>query len=137
MIIQELLQLLMTYEPLVTLLKINEEKVNGHGKKYLDPKIYPFATEEIQDCITCKFVPLVSDGVKEQSRLELTCISQDMLRAIQILETVKACLLTVGDTQKTDAITEISLNGGSSPLENETTGTVHIKAHFTIKNIYQ
>ena len=124
MILMEILGLLKADEELKRLLKINKD----------DPKIYPFGTHKIQDCIVYKLVPLTSDGIEEQNRFSITVISKDMIKAMKILEAVKKVLLTVGDEPKTNNILEISLNGGGDPVENLETGTVHIKANFIIKN---
>lgn len=124
MILDEIIELLKNDDAFSTYLNISEH----------DPKIYPFSTSVVQDCIVYKFVPLTSDGIKEQNRIEITAISRDMYRALKILELVKSALITIGDEPKTKNILEISLNGGGTPMENESTGTVHIKANFIVKN---
>ena len=124
MILDEILDLLKSNTELKSYLKITNR----------DPKIYPFGTCKVQDCITYKFSNLTSDGVKEQNRFSVTIISKDMARAYKILELTKNALLTVGDEAKTNNILEISLNGGGDPMENLETGTVHIKAIFIVKN---
>ena len=123
MILYEILELFNNSQELIEVLGISEE----------DPKIYPFGTEHIQECIIYKFIPITSDGIKEQNRLELTIITVDDLRGLSILETVKSILLTRGDTQKTSNILEVSLNGGGT-LENLETGTIHRSAFFIVKN---
>ena len=105
----------------------------------LEPLGYPlrpFGTEVIENCIVYNFIPVSSDRVKEQNRLEITVISKDVKQGLNILEEVKNALLTFGDEQKTDNILEIALNGGGS-LENLETDTVHFKAFFVIKNKYR
>lgn len=124
MILDEIIELLKNDEALSTFLNISE----------YDPKIYPFNTSVVQDCIVYKFIPLTSDGIKEQNRMEITAISRDMDRGLKILDLVKSALITIGDEPKTKNILEVSLNGGGTPMENETTGTVHIKANFIVKN---
>lgn len=95
--------------------------------------VYAFATETVQDCIVYQYIPLLSDGVKEQGRLETTIITQDMEKAYRLLEKLKGALLTVGDERKTNGIYEISHNGGGC-LENAETNTIHLKANFTVKS---
>lgn len=95
--------------------------------------VRPFGTETIEDCIIYNFVPLTSDKIKEQNRLEITVISQSMEKGLKILSEVKEALLTFGDEQKTDNILEIALSGGGS-LENLETNTFHFKAFFVVKN---
>lgn len=126
MILEELIDLLKNDVALATFLKITNK----------DPKIYPFGTSIIQDCIVYNFTNLSSDKIKEQNRFTVTCISKDMTRVLKMMQLVKDCLLTLGDNQRTNKITEISLNGGSEPMENLETGTIHIKANFIVKNIY-
>lgn len=136
MVLDELLNLLSEDTALVDFLKIGEIKTDAKGNTYKDPKIYPFGTQVIQDCIWYNFTNLSSDKLKEQNRFSVTCISQDIGRALQMMKLVKDCLLTLGDEQRTNDILAISLNGGSDPMENIETGTIHIKANFIVKNIY-
>lgn len=123
MVLDELLELLQSDDKLKELLGVTEE----------DPKIYAFGVDEIRDCIVYKLIPQTSDGVKEQSRFEVTIITQDMGLGLEVLEQVKTILLTIGDQTKTTNILEISLNGGGC-LENIETNTIHHKAYFIIKS---
>lgn len=99
-------------------------------------KIYPFGAPKAEDCIVYNFVPLINDGVKEQSRLEITVISKSMSKAYEMLGKTEAKLLTVGDEKFNNDILEISLSGGGS-LENLETETIHLKAYFIVKNRYR
>ena len=104
--------------------------------KPLGYPIKPFGTTAIEDCIVYNFVPLTSDKIKEQYRLEITAISRIMDRGLKILEDVKGLLLTQGDEQLTDCILDVALNGGGS-LENLETGTFHFKANFIVLSRYR
>lgn len=104
--------------------------------KTLNYPLYPFGSDIIEDCIVYNFVPLTSDKIKEQNRLEITVISKDIETGLIILEKIKGLLLTLGDNKLTDDILEISLNGGGS-LENLETNTFHFKAFFIVKNRYR
>lgn len=92
-----------------------------------------FGTDSLRDCIVYQYIPLLSDGIKEQGRLETTIITQDMDKAYRLLEKLKEALLTVGDERKTNSIYEIFHNGGGC-LENAETNTIHLKANFTVKS---
>ena len=59
--------------------------------------VVPFGHEGVKDCIVYNFVPVTSDRIKEQNRLELTIISTDMERGLEMLEDVKRALLSFGD----------------------------------------
>lgn len=104
--------------------------------KTLGYPVKPFGTPEIEDCIVYNFIPLTSDKIKEQSRLEITVISKSMSDGLEILEGVKEILLTRGDEQLTDRILNIALNGGGS-LENLETNTFHFKANFIVLSRYR
>lgn len=104
--------------------------------KPLGYPIYPFGTETTEDCIVYNFIPITSDKIKEQNRIEITVISRSMEKGLKILTEVKEVLLTFGDNQKTNNILEITLNGGGS-LENLGTNTFHFKAFFIVKNRYR
>jgi hypothetical protein len=104
--------------------------------KLLGYPVRPFATEIIEDCIIYNFIPLTSDKVKEQNRLEITVISKSMTNGLKILSEVKEALLTFGDKPLSNNILEIALNGGGS-LENLETNTFHFKAYFIVKSRYR
>ncbi|MCI1959698.1 MAG: hypothetical protein LKJ25_08775 [Clostridia bacterium] len=99
-------------------------------------KIYPFGSTKIENCIVYNFVPLTSDGIKEQNRLEITVISKNMETGLTMLADIKEKLLTFGDEPKTDNILSINLNGGGS-LENLETNTFHFKAFFVVTSRYR
>lgn len=123
MLIDEVLCLMKTNDALKALLNVTDD----------DPKIYPFGADSVKDCIVYKLIPQTDDGIKEQSRLEITIITHDIGLGLNILEALKNILVTVGDMPKTSNILEISLNGGGC-LENLETNTIHHKAYFIIKS---
>lgn len=98
--------------------------------------VYAFATTEAADCIVYQYILLTSDGIKEQGRLETTIIAGTLEKGQTMLQKVKDTLLTIGDEKRTETILEIALNGGGV-LENPDTGTVHLKAIFSVKNRYR
>ena len=100
-----------------------------------DTGIYINGTERT-DSIVYKYALLSSDGIKEQSRLEISCLSKDYINGNQILDRVKIILLTIGDNQFNNDVLEIALNGGGV-LFDEDADTHIIKAIFTIKNKYR
>lgn len=104
--------------------------------KPLGYPLRPFGTETIENCIVYNLVPLTGDGVKEQSRLEITVISRGMQEGLAILEQIKSVLLTLGDEPLTSGILSVALNGGGS-LENWETGTYHCKAFFIVVSKYR
>lgn len=104
--------------------------------KSLGYPVRPYGTELIRDCIVYNFVPIKSDKIKEQNKLEITVISDSMASGLKILSEVKEALLTFGDTPLSDNILEVTLNGGGS-LENLETDTFHFKAYFIVENKYR
>lgn len=88
------------------------------------------------DSIVYRFINLSSDGIKEQNRLEISCLSQDYLKVNNILERVKEILLTVGDNQFNNDVLEIALNGGGYLFDEDTNNHI-IKAFFIVKNRYR
>jgi hypothetical protein len=88
------------------------------------------------DSIIYRFINLSNDGIIEQSRLEISCLSKNYLKANAILERVKAVLLTIGDKQFNNDVLEIALNGGGYLFDNDTQNHI-IKAFFIVKNKYR
>lgn len=86
--------------------------------------------------ITYRFINLSSDGIIEQSRLEINCLGKDYLKANEIFERVKAVLLTIGDEQFNNDVLEIALNGGGYLFDNDTKNHI-VKAFFIVKNKYR
>lgn len=103
--------------------------------KPLGYKIYPFSTDKIEDCIIYNLMPISSNKVIEQNRLEITVICLDIGIGLQMIENIKKVLITLGDDRLNNNILSIELNGGGS-LENVETNTFHFKAFFYIKSKY-
>lgn len=123
----------MIEDTLIDIIK-NDEVVKEILKSTIsNPKIYPYYKNEHIQCILHKFVPLSSDGIKEQNRLELTFIHEDELIAKKLMNRVKELLITVGDNKLNNEILEISLNGGGNLVDYQT-NTIQLKAFFNIKN---
>lgn len=95
--------------------------------------VMALATENKTDCVVYQYIPLLSDGIKEQGRLETTAIASDLKTAYSMIENIKSVLLTIGDERKTETILEITQNGGGC-LENTDTHLFHLKANFTVKS---
>lgn len=104
--------------------------------KPLGYNIHPFGTEIIENCIVYNLIPISSNKIIEQSRLEITVIALAMETGLKMIEDIKGVLLTLGDNSLTNNILEIILNGGGS-LENLETNTFHFKAFFNIKSRYR
>ncbi|MBS5794885.1 MAG: hypothetical protein KIC92_09100 [Clostridiales bacterium] len=103
--------------------------------KFLGYKIYPFGTDKIENCVIYNLIPISSNRVIEQSRLEITVICLDIGIGLQMIENIKKVLITLGDNGLNNNILSIELNGGGS-LENVETSTFHFKAFFNIKSKY-
>lgn len=93
-----------------------------------------FSTAEVKDCILYNLVPLTSNGILEQNRLELTIITRDYGKGASELERIKSGLLTMGDDKKTDNILNISLSGGGC-MKNYNPTVIYHKAYFIITNL--
>lgn len=85
-------------------------------------------------CLVYEYTELTSDKVKAQSRLTLTITNSnsEYAKNLQIHKKVKQLLLTLGDENLNNDITEVALNGGGILLNDETQ-TIHNKAIFIIK----
>ena len=103
--------------------------------KSLGYKIYPFGTDKIEDCVIYSLIPISSNKVIEQNRLEITVICLDIGIGLQMIENIKQILITLGDNGLNNNMLSIELNGGGS-LENVETNTFHFKAFFNIKSKY-
>lgn len=114
---------------IINILKQDEELKALLKASILDSKIYPLGTDQIQDCIVYKNVPVTDDGIKAQYRLEITVIALSLGIGEQILERIKEVLITIADTKKHSKILNCSLNGGGL-LENLESNTYHYKAYF-------
>ena len=128
-VLDELLSLLRQDNTLMALLNVERDENN----EIIDDKIYPLNTEFKGDCIVYTYTPLIADETTEQGRFEVNIISEDMFKALEILEQVKKCLITFGDELKTEHIFEISQNGGSTPTQSDI-GTYHVFGFFSVKN---
>ena len=104
--------------------------------KPLGYNIYPFGTEKIENCIIYNLIPISSNKIIEENRLEITVISLDMETGLKIVEKIKQELITLGDKPLTNNILTINLNGGGS-LENLETNTFHFKVFFNVKSRYR
>lgn len=95
-------------------------------------KIFLNNTLVKDNCITYKYVPLLNDAIKMQSRLEIDCISSNYENAMQILKRVQELLLTIGDAPLRNNLIEITQNGGGYVFDEEI--KVHkFKAIFILK----
>lgn len=95
-----------------------------------DSKIHMFGTTE---GVSYKFVPIASDGVKRQDRLEITVIHPDYEIAVAILERIKKLLITVGDKPFNNQILKITQNGGGA-IENHDTHNINLLCFFIVKS---
>lgn len=75
---------------------------------------------------------LTSDKIKNQSRLEITCIDDDYSKVLHLKQRLMEILITKGDEPLTDNITEVVLNGGGYLFDKEA-GLHKLKAIFIIK----
>ena len=97
--------------------------------------IYAFGTEYIKDCIVYNLVPVESNKIVEQHRLELTIIALSYEKGFKMVEEIKDTLITLGAEGK-GKILKIEQNGGGM-LFNESTKTYHFKLNFTVKSRYE
>lgn len=120
MILDEILEVLINDAELKVLLKPTVR----------DNKIHMFGTTE---GIAYKWVPLTSNGIKGQYRLEITAINQDYEVADNIVKRVKKLLLTTGDTPFSNRLLSISQNGGGI-IENPDTHDINLSCFFVVKS---
>lgn len=123
MVLKELLGLLQTNDELINILKPTKN----------DKKIYMFNTDSKGNVITYTHTGLTSNGLIEQSRLEVNSISSDYATAATMANIVKLTLLTIGDEPLTDNVIEVTQNGGGT-LKDMDRGTYIVKTIFTVKS---
>ena len=119
MVLIELIGILKNDTTLKTLLKAT----------ITNTKIMPMPL--LSDGIGYNFIPLTSDGVKEQSQFELTIINTDLLRCYEIKEQLDKLLITIGDTSLTNSILEVSQNGGGSYFDDDLK-MFKLKVNYTV-----
>ena len=119
MVLIELITILKNDATLKTLLKAT----------VTNTKIMPMPL--LTDGIGYTFIPLTSDGVKEQSQFELTIINTDLLRCYEIKEQLDELLITIGDTPLTNSILEVGQNGGGYYFDGDLK-MFKLKANYTI-----
>lgn len=78
-----------------------------------------------------EYTPLTNDGVKGQTRLELTAVAGSIGESLEIMENVNKVLITIGDKELTGDIKSVRQNGGGQ-LFNADTKTWHTKKTYTI-----
>lgn len=83
------------------------------------------------DSIVYVLTPQRDDKAKVEYSLEITSISKDLAKAMEILDTVKDVLITKGDKTLTENILSVIQNGGGN-IYNYGTKTYHLKAFFNI-----
>ena len=94
-----------------------------------DSCIYPFFSDEVKDCFVYSYSDVSADGVKRTRKLELTAISTNYRKAMEMQGRAQAILITLGDAPLFPDVLKVVLNGGGS-LYNEATETYHVKGYF-------
>ena len=92
-------------------------------------KIHMFSTKE---GIAYKLIPLTSDGIKGQYRLEITVVHKDYDVAMSILDRVKKLLITFSDTPFNNKIKSIGQTGGGI-IENPDTKDINLTCLFILR----
>lgn len=123
----------MVLKELIGLLQTNNELTNILKPTKNDKKIYMFSTDSEGNVITYTYAVLTSNGLIEQSRLEVNSISSDYATAATMANIVKLTLLTIGDEPLTDNVIEVTQNGGGT-LRDMDRGTYIVKTIFTVKS---
>lgn len=123
----------MVLKELIGLLQTNNELTNILKPTKNDKKIYMFSTDSEGTVITYTYADLTSNGLIEQSRLEVNSISSDYATAATMANIVKLTLLTIGDEPLTDNVIEVTQNGGGT-LRDMDRGTYIVKTIFTVKS---
>lgn len=122
----------MTVEETLTILKSDKLLKELLEASITDSKIYLNDTTSRDNSITYKYIPLINDAIKMQSRLEIDCISSNYEKGMQILTRVQKLLLTTGDAPLTNNLIEITQNGGGYVFDKDI--KIHkIKAIFILK----
>ena len=111
---------------------ITVQKADESVDSLIGGRIYPFHTTDIsRDCIVYTPVPLEDDKIKETWRIEITIISKSLENNMAIDTAIRNALLTLADSQLTNSIMQVALNGGSM-LENMETETIHNTGYYIV-----
>lgn len=102
-------------------------------KSLVGNNIRPFGYDGILEGVTYTFSPVSEDRVKAVDRLDITAIAFTQGKSLQILDRIKALILTLGDDKLTNKIKKVSLNGGGSLSNVVGDKTMyHNKAYFYV-----
>lgn len=123
----------MIVDEILNILKADSTLKSLLGVTARDPRIYEFDTKNSGNVITYTFTTLTSDKVKEQSRFECNCISEDREKSLEIQTRVKQLLLTKGDESLTHNILSVVQNGGGS-LKDAEKGVFKEKVIFVLNS---
>lgn len=109
-------------------------RTDAELKKLIGANIHPFGEGSgIQESLTYEFYTTQDNGIKAVDRLDITAIGFSIGKSKQILDRVKAIILTLGDKSLTLKVLKVEQNGGGS-LKNVVGDKTmyHFKAFFNI-----
>lgn len=95
-------------------------------------KVYPFYTENLEECIVYEWTPQSDDGSKAQGRLTVRIKAKNMSYIEQLVKMVKGAMISFADEKRYGAY--IKQNGGGM-LKDADTGFVDYILFFDF--IYQ
>lgn len=90
-------------------------------------KVYPFYTENLEECIVYEWTPQADDGSKAQGRLTVRIKAESMAYIEALVPMVKDAILCVADEKKYGAY--IKQNGGGM-LKDVDTGFIDYILYF-------
>lgn len=119
MVVKELIQILMADTELANLL----------GASITNTKIMPMPL--ITDGVGFNFIPLMYNGLAQQSILELTIANSDVFRCYEIKARIDSLLITIGEDNLTSTIMSVSQNGGGFYFDKDLK-MYKLKANYTV-----
>lgn len=82
-----------------------------------DKKIHPVPITS--DGVGYNYIPFTNDGVKGQSRFEVTVVNADMLKCYEIKQRIDEILITIANKRLTQNILACDANGGGMINDTE------------------
>jgi hypothetical protein len=100
------------------------------GATSTDTRIYPYSTDQIDNCITYILSPVSEEDIVRVDQFAVHIVSKDLDNAHAIDSRMRKILKTVGDASN-GSFLKVVVNGNGS-LEDDATETYHLFTTYRI-----